>query len=54
MSLGYNHARGYNNEKTEFIPSEDIGNASYYLNKYLPLFYQGKNFTGSIGFSFGF
>ena len=54
MSLGYNHACGYDNEKTEFIPSEDIGNASYYLNKYLPLFYQGKNFTGSIGFSFGF
>ncbi len=54
MSLGYNHARGYDNEKTDAIASEDIGNAQYYLNKYLPLYYQGKNFTASIGFSFGF
>ena len=54
MSLGYNHARGYDNEKTDAIASEDIGNAQHYLNKYLPLYYQGKNFTASIGFSFGF
>lgn len=54
MSLGYNHARGYDNEKTDAIESEDIGNAQYYLDKYLPRFYQGKNFTASIGFSFGF
>lgn len=54
MSLGYNHARGYDNEKTDAIASEDLGNAQYYLNKYLPLYYQGKNFTASIGFSFGF
>ena len=54
MSLGYNHARGYDNEKTDAIASEDLGNAQYYLDKYLPRFYQGKNFTASIGFSFGF
>lgn len=54
MSLGYNHARGYDNEKTDAIASEDLGNAQYYLDKYLPLFYQGKNFTASLGFSFGF
>ena len=54
MSLGYNHARGYDNEKTDAIVSEDLGNAQYYLDKYLPLFYQGKNFTASLGFSFGF
>lgn len=54
MSLGYNHARSYDNDKTDAIASEDIGNAQHYLNKYLPLYYQGKNFTASIGFSFGF
>ena len=54
MSLGYNHARGYDNDKTDAIASEDLGNAQYYLDKYLPRFYQGKNFTASIGFSFGF
>jgi hypothetical protein len=54
VCLGYNNARGYDNVKTDAIPSEDIGNAQYYLDKYLPRFYQGKNFTGSVGFSFGF
>ena len=54
VSLGYNYARGYDNEKTDAIASEDIGNAQYYLDKYLPIFYQGKNFTASVGFSFGF
>ena len=54
MSLGYNHARGYDNDKADAIASEDLGNAQYYLDKYLPRFYQGKNFTASIGFSFGF
>lgn len=54
MSLGYNHARGFDNEKTDAIASEDIGNAQYYLDKFLPRFYQGKNFTASVGFSFGF
>lgn len=54
MSLGYNFARGFDNEKTDAIASEDIGNAQYYLDKFLPRFYQGKNFTASVGFSFGF
>jgi hypothetical protein len=36
------------------IGSEDIGNAQYYLDKFAPRFYQGKNITGSVGFSFGF
>jgi hypothetical protein len=54
VSLGYNYARGYDNEKTDAIASEDIGNAQYYLDKYLPRYYQGKNFTASVGFSFGF
>ena len=54
LVLEYNNARGFDNQKTDAIPSEDIGNAQYYLDKYMPLYYQGKNFTVSAGFSFGF
>lgn len=56
LNLSYNNARGYDNlEKS--IPSEDAGEnctAQYYLNKFTPVYYQGKNFTASIAFSFGF
>jgi hypothetical protein len=54
LTLGYNNARGFDNLKTDAIPSEDIGNAQYYLDKFAPRLYQGENFTASIGFSFGF
>ena len=54
LALEYNNARGYDNLKEEHLPSEDIGNAQYYLDKYMPLYYQGKNFTVSAAFSFGF
>ena len=54
LSLGYNNAQGYDNTKTDALPSEDLGDAQYYLDKFSPLFYQGKNFTASGGFSFGF
>ena len=54
LSVGYNHARGFDNQKENALPSEDIGNAQHYLNKYCPLFYQGKNFTVQAAFSFGF
>lgn len=54
MTIGYNNARGFDNVKTDAIASEDVGDAQYYLDKYSPRFYQGKNFTGAIGFSFGF
>jgi hypothetical protein len=54
LSVGYNNACGYDNENENAIGSEDTGNAQYYLDKYLPRFYQGKNFTASVGFSFGF
>ena len=54
LTLQYNHARGFDNIKTDALPSEDIGNAQYYLDKFAPRFYQGKNITGSVGFSFGF
>lgn len=54
LSLEYNNAQGYDNTKTDALPSEDLGDAQYYLDKFSPLFYQGKNFTASVGFSFGF
>jgi hypothetical protein len=54
VSLGYNNAQGFDNIKANALPSEDLGNAQYYLDKFSPLFYQGKNFTASVGFSFGF
>ena len=54
ISVGYNNASGYNNENENAIGSEDTGDAQYYLNKYLPRFYHGKNITASVGFSFGF
>ena len=54
LALEYNQARGYNNIIGEHIASEDVGDAQYYLDKYMPLYYQGKNFTVSAAFSFGF
>ena len=54
LALEYNHARGYDNENKDAIASEDIGKAQYYLDKFLPLYQQGKNITISAGFSFGF
>ena len=54
LSLEYNHARGFDNIKTDALPSEDIGNAQYYLDKYMPLYFQGKNLSVSAAFSFGF
>ena len=54
LSLEYNHARGFDNIKTDALPSEDIGNAQYYLDKYLPRYFQGKNLSVSAAFSFGF
>lgn len=54
LTLQYNHARGFDNIKTDALPSEDIGNALYYLDKYMPRYFQGKNLSVSAAFSFGF
>lgn len=54
LALEYNNARGYDNENPNAIVSEDIGNAQHYLDKYMPLYQQGKNFSVSAAFSFGF
>ena len=54
LTLQYNHARGFDNIKTDALPSEDIGNAQYYLDKYMPRYFQGKNLSVSAAFSFGF
>ena len=54
LTLQYNHARGFDNIKTDALPSEDIGNAQYYLDKHMPRYFQGKNLSVSAAFSFGF
>ena len=54
LSVDYNHARGFDNLNPNAIPSEYIGDAQYYLNKYMPLYQQGKNLMVSAAFSFGF
>lgn len=56
INLTYNNARGYDNLE-QSIGSEDAGancTAQYYLSKFCPAYYQGKNFTAMVGFSFGF
>ena len=54
LTLEYNHARGCDNTSGEHIASEDVGDAQYYLDKYMPRYLQGKNLTVSAAFSFGF
>ncbi len=54
LAVEYNNASGFDNNKSDAIKSEDIGDAQYYLNKYMPLYYQDKNLTISAAFSFGF
>lgn len=56
----YNNARGYGNESAKediyMNPetAELIGSAEQYLNYFCPTFYQGKNISANIGFSFNF
>lgn len=54
LSIGYNNAQGLDNIKTNALPSELLGSAQYYLDRFCPLYYQGKNLTISAAFSFGF
>ena len=54
LSMEYNNAQGFDNQKTNALLSEDVGDAQHYLDTFCPLFYQGKNFTTSLAFSFGF
>ena len=53
INLTYNSARGYDNTSSE-VTSEITGTAQDYLNRYCPVYWQGKNFTAMAGFSFGF
>ena len=53
VNITYNNARGYDNT-TSSVTSEITGTAQDYLNRYAPLFWQGKNLTAMAGFSFGF
>ncbi len=49
----YNNAVTYDNP-TGTCTSEITGTAEEYLNSLYPKFYQGKNITATVGFSFGF
>lgn len=54
LSIGYNNTQGFDNLKSDPLPSEYIGTAQQYLDAFCPLYYQGKNLTISGSFSFGF
>ena len=54
LSVEYNNAQGFDNQKENALASEDVGNAQYYLDRFCPLYYQGKNLTVQAAFSFGF
>ena len=53
VNVEWNNARGYT-PTSEAIASEDRLDAQGYLDKYTPKLYQGKNWTFTVGFSFGF
>jgi len=58
--VSYRYARGYDNTGDQDSPyidsttAQQMGSATYYLNQFCPDFYQGKNISANIGFSFGF
>lgn len=52
-NLTYNNARAYDHP-TAATEGELTGTAQEILNRYQPIYYQGKNLIGTIGFSFGF
>lgn len=52
-NISYNHSQGYDRTERN-CNSEVIGSANNWLNKFSPVFYQGRNITASLGFSFGF
>lgn len=53
INVEYNNARSYNVTSTS-VDGEERLTAKEYLNLYTPAFYQGKNWTTTVSFSFGF
>lgn len=53
LSLVYNNSRGYDNTESA-VDGEYTATAAEYLSTFAPIYYQGKNFTAMLGFSFGF
>lgn len=51
--FSYNHAKGYNRQ-TVNCASEVTATAQEFLNRFTPVFYQGRNITATIGVSYGF
>ena len=52
-SVMYNHAKAYDRQQ-QTCKSEVTGTAQTFLNTFAPAYYQGRNLTASVGFSFGF
>lgn len=52
-NIAYNHARAYD-RTTAATEGELTGTAQEILNRYQPLYYQGRNLIATVGFSFGF
>lgn len=52
-NISYNHARA-NDHLTAKTDGEMTGTAQEILNRYQPLYYQGRNLIATVGFSFGF
>lgn len=53
LSLVYNNSRGFDNTESA-VDGEYTADAATYLSAFSPVYYQGKNFTAMLGFSFGF
>ena len=53
LNLEYNNARGYDLQ-SEVIVGENRLDSQGYLDKFAPKYYQGENWTVSVGLSIGF
>ena len=53
INISYNHARS-SQPSSEPIEGEVRLTAQEYLDRYTPVFYQGKNITFTCGLNFGF
>lgn len=61
VQVAYNHAQGFDNTTVRTIGSttnvavgEQLGTAQNYLDRFCPVFFQGRNLYAVAGFSFGF
>lgn len=53
INMQWNNAQGHDLTSTPIV-SETRLTSQGYLDKFTPKYYQGENFTFTVGFSFGF